>query len=182
MACVTEALLAIEKAFRTLCFDRLDPVGNAQHGYVIPGRLLIRDDSSILIPPDLYARQVRPYDEGILEELGGGSIYFCGNGEHLIEKMLEIKDLRSLDFGDSRSMNIGKIYGQCSERRIARSNVNPSRRIWLAARQRKTSPAAWFLSTRRTALRTQRILCANTGARRILTKPSSRRRPPDCAP
>ncbi len=138
---VTDALLAMEKVFRPLSFDRLDPKGNAQHGYVIPGRLLIRDDSAILIPPDMYAQQVRPYDERILRELGGGSIHFCGNGEHLIEKMLAIVELRGLDFGDSRSMNIGKIYDMCSERRIALSNVNPSREDLVSGKAAKNFPS-----------------------------------------
>jgi hypothetical protein len=140
LARVTETLLAMEKVFRPLTFDRLDPGANAQHGYMIPGRLLIRNDSSILITPDMYARQVQPHDEKILKELGGGSIHFCGNGEHLIEKMLGIEHLRGLDFGDSRSMDIGRICAMCRERGIAVSNVNPPREDLVSGKAARDFP------------------------------------------
>jgi hypothetical protein len=140
LARVTVTLLAMEKVFRPLTFDRLDPGANAQHGYMIPGRLLIRNDSSILITPDMYAQQVQPYDERVLKELGGGSIHFCGSGGHLIEKMLGIEHLRGLDFGDSRSMNIGRIYAMCRERGIAVSNVNPSREDLVSGKAAKDFP------------------------------------------
>jgi hypothetical protein len=140
LARVTETLLAMEKIFRPLTLDRLDPKANAQHGYMIPGRLLIRNDSSILITPDMYAEQVQPHDERILEELGGGSIHFCGNGEHLVGKMLGIEHLEGLDFGDSRSMDIGRIYAMCRERGVAISNVNPSREDLVSGKAARDFP------------------------------------------
>jgi hypothetical protein len=41
--------------------------------------------------------------------VGGGSIHFCGNGQHLIEPMLQISDLSGLDFGQSAMMDTKRI-------------------------------------------------------------------------
>ena len=71
---ITDAMLNVARQFRRLATDRLDPTANAQHGYMIPGRLLIRDDSAILLSPDVYSRHVRPHESRLLGEIGGGSI------------------------------------------------------------------------------------------------------------
>lgn len=64
-----------------------DPVAMMQNrllGSVVPGRLLIRNDSAIMLSPQMYAEQVRPHDQRLLLAVGGGSQHFCGNGQHLI--------------------------------------------------------------------------------------------------
>ena len=124
---VVDTTLSVERAFRQYTNDRLDPEFNTQHGYVIPGRILIRNDSSIMISPDMYAEFVRPHDARLLKQLGGGSIHFCGNGSHLIGKMLEIPDLKGLDFGQPDMMDICSIYPLCRQRKVAVTNLNPTR-------------------------------------------------------
>ena len=75
--------------------------------------------------PDDYRHIVAPKDAELLKSVGGGSIHFCGNGKHLIEPMLEIPDLKGLDFGQSQMMDIHRIYGVCRERNVAITNHIP---------------------------------------------------------
>lgn len=124
---IAKTMTCVSELFRKYSTDRLDPVANTQHFYQIPGRLLIRDDSSILLSPDLYKSFVKPHIMNILEKIGGGSIHFCGNGQHLISEMLEIPLLKGLDFGDPNYMDISGIYRECSEKHIAITNLTPSR-------------------------------------------------------
>ena len=127
LSCVADTMLKVEKEYRMHIHDRLEPDFNTQHGYVIPGRIMIRNDSSIMISPEMYESFIRPHDEKVLKDIGNGSIHFCGKGQHLVKKMLEIPCLRGLDFGEPHLMDISYIYGMCRERKVAMTNINPSR-------------------------------------------------------
>ena len=140
LARVVRTMLSAEKKCRQLTLDRLDPNANTQHGYEIHGRLLIRNDSAIMLSPSTYAEFVRPHDARVLREVGGGSIHFCGNGQHLIEKMLDIPDLRGLDFGQPELMDARSIYAMCRERKVAVTNLNPSRDDLLSGKAARDFP------------------------------------------
>jgi len=140
LAKIVEAMLVVSEIFRRHTHDRIDPFANTQHGYVIPGRLLVRDDSSIMLSPDTYEEFVRPHMARLLHEIGAGSIHFCGNGEHLISKMLKIRDLRGLDFGDGHLMDINGIYKICSEHKVVITNIRPSRDDLISGKAKRDFP------------------------------------------
>ena len=124
---IVRTMLAVADHYRKLTYDRLYPVANTQHGYNIPGRLLIRNDSAIMVSPDTYHQVIAPQDARLLKEVGGGSIHFCGNGQHLVEPMLEIPDLRGLDFGQAGMINVKKIYEIARQQKVALTCLKPSR-------------------------------------------------------
>ena len=124
---IVETMLQVEETYRAHTRDRLDPFANTQHGYNIPGRLLIRNDSTILMSPGDYRNMVAPMDARLLEAVGGGSIHFCGNGAHLVEPMLEIPGLKGLDFGQSTMVDFDRVYGLCRERNVTLTNHIPPR-------------------------------------------------------
>ena len=80
-----------------------------------------------MISPDTYGEIVGPSDAKLLQKVGKGSIHFCGNGQHLVEPMLEIPDLCGLDFGQADMMDIKKIYEMAQERKVALTCLKPSR-------------------------------------------------------
>ena len=137
---IVQTMLRVEETYRPYTRDRLDPFANTQHGYNIPGRLLIRNDSTILISPGDYRDVVAPIDAQLLEAVGGGSIHFCGNGEHLIEPILEIPDVKGLDVGQSAMMDVDRIYAICRERNVALANHIPPREQLLDGTIRKKFP------------------------------------------
>ena len=59
---VVSAMLALEKKYRPLTRDHMDPFGTTQHTYVVPGRLLIRDDTSIMVSSEIYKNFVRTFN------------------------------------------------------------------------------------------------------------------------
>jgi len=122
---IVVAMVAVAARYVFYIRDRLAPEAATQHGYVIPGSLLIRDDSAIMISAETYAESVMAHDARLLENVGGGAIHFCGNGEHLIEVMRDIPDLRGLDFGESFTMDMQRAYALCRERQVAITNLEP---------------------------------------------------------
>ena len=126
--------------FRRHATDRLDPFANTQHGYVIPGRLLDRIDSSIMVSAEMYAERIRPHDAWLLNEVGGGSCHSCGNWDHLVDRLLEIPHLLGLDFGDPNAMALDRIYRKCRERKVVLANLLPDREDLTSGRAAEDFP------------------------------------------
>jgi hypothetical protein len=137
---IVDTMLAVATEYRKYTVDRLDPFANTQHGYLIPGRLLIRNDSAIMLSAETYAEFVRPHDARLLKEIKTGSIHFCGNGRHLVEKMLQIPDLRGLDLGQPHLMDTPAIYAAAKQRKVALTNLQMSRDDLLSGKAGKQFP------------------------------------------
>jgi hypothetical protein len=145
MARVVDAQAFLAAEFRKLALDRLDPFANTQHGCQTPGRLLIRNDTSILLSRTMYEEHVRPHDTRLLQLIGGGSIHFCGNGAHLVDSFLQIPHLRGLDFGQPEMMDIPPIYTRCRDRGIPCIRLSPPREDLLTGKARRDFPTACSL-------------------------------------
>jgi hypothetical protein len=61
------------------------------------GRIMVRDDAATNLSPAMYDEFVRPCDQRLLEELGGGAIHFCGRGDHFIEKVAGLTGLWAIN-------------------------------------------------------------------------------------
>lgn len=68
----------------------------AHWGYLHRGCVMVRDDSAMNLSPEMFDEFVRPYDQRLLDEFGGGAIHFCGRGDHYIESMSEIAGLHAI--------------------------------------------------------------------------------------
>jgi len=97
-----------------------------QHATMISGRILLRDDSAILMSPAMYRDQIAPHDEFVLRELGGGGIHCCGNVGLHAKVFLDRAGLRSFDFGQSEQNDVDAIYEQARARQVALVRVAAS--------------------------------------------------------
>ena len=89
-----------------------------QHGVVIKGNILIREDSAINLSPKTYRKHVLPHDEMILKKLGGGGVHFCGDGRHLVPEMRKSSRIDCLDLGQPEMMDLNEIYQMAKEVKI----------------------------------------------------------------
>jgi len=48
------------------------------------GKIMIRTDSGMNLSQEMYEEFIRPYDQRLFNELGGGAVHFCGRGSHYI--------------------------------------------------------------------------------------------------
>ena len=81
-----------------------------------------------------------PHDARLLDAIGGGTIHFCGNGQHLVREMLAIPGLRGLDFGQPDQMDVAAAYALCREQRVALTHLMPARADLLNGKARHDFP------------------------------------------
>lgn len=85
-----------------------------QHGHMIKGNILIRDDTLALVSGDIYREFGAVPDSRILRSLGGGGIHACGKFDHTIDAVLEVDHLTCIDLGQSQMNDMQMIYDKAS--------------------------------------------------------------------
>ena len=94
-----------------------------QHGFPLAGNVLLRNDSCIMVSPEMYRHQIAPHDERVLRESGGGGIHSCGTISHLVDEFLALPSLRTIDFGQSEMNDVDSIYARAASRKIPLTRV-----------------------------------------------------------
>ncbi len=61
------------------------------------GRIMLRNDAATNLSPAMYEDFVRPCDQRLFDELGGGGIHFCGRGDHFIAKAAGISGVHAIN-------------------------------------------------------------------------------------
>lgn len=97
-----------------------------QHGFVIPGQVLLRLDSGLTISSRMYREQIAPHDERVLRELGGGGLHSCGRLAHHAEEYLRVPSVRCLDLGQPELNDLDPLYALARQRRISLIRVTAS--------------------------------------------------------
>ncbi|MCK5114361.1 MAG: hypothetical protein KAR11_06325 [Phycisphaerae bacterium] len=93
--------------------------GYSRHwGMLIKGIPALRNDSLMNLSPELYAEFVRPMDQQIFDEFGGGIIHFCGRGDHFIEPMSEMRGLNGIAMSQPEYNDMEKIYCNTVDKKI----------------------------------------------------------------
>lgn len=107
---VTETYVGFLKRW----FDAVPPRDGGEYmahwGSLYKGQVMLRDDSVVNLSPEMYAEFVRPYDERILEEFGGGAIHFCGKADHCIDKMTDSRHLTGINMSQPEKNDMRKVY------------------------------------------------------------------------
>jgi hypothetical protein len=104
------------------------PVNYAhQHATVIRGNILIRNDSAIMISPDMYSEQVAPHDEFVLKSMGGGGIHSCGKIDFNIPEIFRLPSIRCFDFGQSYLNDLEPVYTLAKEKKIPLIRIRADR-------------------------------------------------------
>ncbi len=123
---MTQAQIDLVHRFRPLTVNEPDGFAH-QHGVPVRGNLLIRNDSAVMVSPHMYAEQIGPYDEHVMEAVGGGGLHSCGSIDHVFEHYLEHASVRSIDYGQSTMNDVDAHYRLASERRVALLRVEATR-------------------------------------------------------
>jgi hypothetical protein len=102
------------------------------------GRIMVRNDAATNLSPAMYEDFVRPCDQRLLDELGGGGVHFCGRGDHLIPKLSDLSGLYAINttqpaLNDVEAIFTGTIDKQINllgfERAIAQQALQQGRRL-----------------------------------------------------
>jgi hypothetical protein len=86
------------------------PGGNAHWGLFHKGNIMLRDDSAMNLSADMFNEYVRPYDQRLLDEFGGGAIHFCGRGDHYIARMSTMQGLHAVNLTQPEYNNMETVF------------------------------------------------------------------------
>ena len=98
-----------------------------QHATLIKGNILIRNDSAIMISPEMYTGQVAAYDEFVLKGMRGGGVHSCGRIDFNIPEIFRLNSIKCFDFGQSYLNDLDSVYSIAKERKIALIRIRVQR-------------------------------------------------------
>ncbi len=75
-----------------------------------PGRIMLRDDSAMNFSPRMFNRFIKPFDQRLLQEFGGGAVHFCGKGDHYIHSLSQVDGLKAVQMGQPELNDMEVIY------------------------------------------------------------------------
>jgi hypothetical protein len=94
-------------------------------GAMFKGRIMIRDDSLMNLPPDIYTSFIRDREARCLRELGGGAVHFCGRGDHFIEALSQMPGLTGINMSQPHLNDMSRIYAHTVDRGIKLIGFDP---------------------------------------------------------
>lgn len=118
--------IGLAKHFKQYINDGPDTFSH-QHATMIKGNILLRNDSVIMMSPEMYRDLVASHDERVMSELGCGAIHSCGKADNHTAAFLELPSIRCLDLGQPEMNDVDKLYLQLKQRQIPIVRMNASR-------------------------------------------------------
>jgi len=74
------------------------------------GHIMLRDDSAMNLSPEMFDEFIKPWDQRLLDEFGGGGIHFCGRGDHYIASASETTGLSAINMSQPECNDMETIY------------------------------------------------------------------------
>jgi hypothetical protein len=126
---VTETYIAFMRAWAARVPARPGggPGGDfcAHWGFYHRGRLMLRDDSAMNLSPVMFREFVRPYDQRLLDEFGGGAVHFCGRGDHFIADLCRMGGVYAVNLSQPELNNMDVVCAHTVERGINLLDLKP---------------------------------------------------------
>lgn len=105
---ITETYIRCMRAWMAIV--PFHPGGNAHWGLFHKGNIMLRDDSAMNLSREMFDEFVRPYDQRLLDEFGGGAIHFCGKGDHYAPSLAEMRGLYAINLSQPECNEMETIY------------------------------------------------------------------------
>lgn len=118
LALTARAQIAAAQALLPWTTDHRDGY-SLQHGVVIKGSILIRNDSPVMVSPESYREVIAPHDGAVLSALGGGGIHSCGNIGHQMRNYLDVEGLSCIDLGQGLLNDRAELYRLAAAKQAA---------------------------------------------------------------
>lgn len=88
-------------------------------GMLHKGCIMLRDDSAMNISPAMFEEFVKPYDQRLFDEFGGGALHFCGRGDHYIESASGMTGLYAINMSQPEYNRLDVIFRNTLHRGIS---------------------------------------------------------------
>lgn len=103
----------------------MDASVSCHWGMIQPGQVMIRDDSAMNLPPAYFEEFIKPYDERILKEFGGGVIHACGRVDHWSTFLAGMKDLRGFNMSQPHLNDMAKVLADTVDKGLLMLDMKP---------------------------------------------------------
>jgi len=113
---VTETYIAYMDAWTEMVPCNTDP--SVHWSMAHKGKIMIRDDSAMNLSPRMFRRFIRPYDERLLQTLGGGALHFCGRGDHYIASASTMEGLTAINMSQPEYNDMDVIFDHTVDKDI----------------------------------------------------------------
>lgn len=115
---VSDTMMAYQKSLPHLN-DRLGDGCYVIHFAVYRGNILLKlDTETAMISEEMFEEFCKPYNQRVLNEMGGGSIHFCGGGKKWPSRQMPQHNITCLNFGNPEMQDLFADWGQAMEKKI----------------------------------------------------------------
>lgn len=83
------------------------------------GTIMLRDDSAMNLSPAMFDEFVRPYDERLLAEFGGGAIHACGRVEHYVDHLAAMPGMHAFQMSQPGLNDMETVYAHTVDKGVA---------------------------------------------------------------
>ena len=87
-------------------------------GSLQKGVIALRDDSAMNLSPAMFDEFIRPYDSELLKRFGGGTVHFCGRGDHYIDMACAMEGMTAIFMSQPDYNDMEVIYRATVDRGI----------------------------------------------------------------
>ena len=98
--------------------------GSAHWGLFHKGNIMLRDDSAMNLSLEMFNEFIRPYDQRLLNEFGGGAIHFCGRGDHYAPALAKMDHLYAINLSQPEYNTMETIYANTIDQGIKIVGLN----------------------------------------------------------
>lgn len=115
---ITETYVIFMREWEKIVAPKLD--GYAAHwGMLHKGRITLRDDSLMNLSEEMYIEFVRPFDQRLFDEFGGGMVHYCGRGDHFARAMSEMQRLYSVNVAQPHLNDMEQVFKHTVDKGIS---------------------------------------------------------------
>jgi len=114
---VARAQVALARHLQPCLREPIDGFSH-QHGTLIRGRILLRNDTAIMVSPAMYHEHIARWDTFVLEQLGGGGIHACGRADGHVDAFLAVPGVTCLDLGQSWLNDVDAMYDKARRQSV----------------------------------------------------------------
>lgn len=126
--------------------------GHGRHWQMLhKGSIMLRCDSAMNLSPEMFDEFIRPSEQRLLDELGGGAMHFCGRGDHFIESLASMRGISCIAMSQPHLNDMEVIYRHTVDKGIKLINFVPDAAAAALARGRnlRGQVHCWTLQARR---------------------------------
>lgn len=114
---LTDFYIAVMEKWNSIV-PQYDPEVSCHWNLMIPGQVMVRDDSAMNLPPQYFDEFIRPYDSQILGRLGGGCIHSCGRVDHWVPQLCQVTGIKGLNMSQPHLNKMDEVLAETIEKGI----------------------------------------------------------------